>query len=237
MNINAEFPFGDPQSTTTIDNEVMRTNLTFSGLPAAILYNSGALSLKWNICGEFTEAQAQQVVFHCYWGTYKEDFGVLSQITNNANWQKRDEMARAFQKSNMVNKELEINLIVLRYFAKLSSASQTGWLAQGTRQVAFVPVFGGKRTMVLGEEFFKYLDENTPAGSGGLILQGIEADLINILKGLTTRLKTTGGIQDDAGTCQWLNAVDSIRAEVLDGTADVHPVQLQVRENCQYFLG
>lgn len=57
--------------------------LTLSGHTGYLLYKK-ACEYQWTMTGEHDESLASQHMFHCRFGTHKEDFGVLSQITSCA---------------------------------------------------------------------------------------------------------------------------------------------------------
>lgn len=130
-----------------------------------------------------------------------------------------------------------ITLPKLTKFAKLASANQVGAMAQGQKQVASMPVFGGARKRKFDQGFFKYLDEQTPAGSGVLTATGIEADLTAHLRMLKTRLQNANGIQT-AGTTFWIDMEKSTSLKCLtDPDSIVYlPDDTWLQETCEYFL-
>lgn len=79
--------------------QTMEDYLTMSGFPAAFMYNEAATT-QYQLNGNFTPAEASQVIFHCWWGSYKEDFGILKSITTCNDWFKRDQLGNKFQKIN-----------------------------------------------------------------------------------------------------------------------------------------
>jgi len=224
-------------ATTTVATQTLEEYLTMSGFPAAYLYNV-ASSMSFSLNGTFTPAEAAQVIFHCWWGSYKEDFGILKSITGVNEWFKRDQLGNKFQKMNTSAAVTNnITLCKLTKFAKLASANQVGAMAQGQKQVMSMPVFGGRRKRKFDQGFFKYLDEQTPAGSGVLTPTGIEADLTALLRNLKTRLQNSGGSQD-AGTTRWINMERSNTFDHLKKpeTLVYFEDNLQLVETCEYFL-
>jgi hypothetical protein len=81
------------------------------------------------MAGEFTQQEAAQILYHCIFGTYKEDLGVLAQITNCATWYTRQEIGKKFQGAGTTRKAVRIQPIRQVYYSKLTSANQTGLLA------------------------------------------------------------------------------------------------------------
>nr|QMP82240.1 nucleocapsid protein [Coleopteran orthomyxo-related virus OKIAV158] len=226
-----------PKVLRESESSKWRQNITMSGLPAAIFYNHIAKT-QWDLNGTFSSDEASQVIFHCWWGTYKEDLGILQSITTNQIWRKRDELGNKFQKMNSTSSiTSQINLIKLTKFAKLASANQTGLMTQGAKQTASVPVFGGNRKRKFSDDFFKYLEEQSPSGTGLLTLQGIESDLTLILRDLKQKLSSNQKIQD-AGTVEWIDMASSSSEEHY--TKREEPEYLpnfRPNETCDYFLG
>lgn len=209
--------------------------LNFSGLSAFYLHKK-ACDIQWTFCTKFTAEEASQIVFHCWFGTYKEDLGVLSQITNSQNWFKRDELKDKFTKPNTEGKNIQIKLIKLHHYSKMSSASQTGELAQGFKQIASIPCFSGSRVRQFSKEFFKYLNESSPNAVSALTVQGIESDLSQILKNLTEKLNK-GERTQECGTTTWFAMDTNARSCVLTDSSQVVPdVNFVVRETGHYFL-
>lgn len=188
-------------------------SLNFSGVSAFYLYKV-ACGVPWQFCTKFTPEEAIQVLFHCWFGTYKEDLGVLSQITDTRRWFKRDELKDKFTKPNTEGKNIRVNLIKLNHYSKMSSASQTGELAQGFKQLASMPCFSGKRIRSFSSDFFKYLNETSPIAVNTLTLQGIEADLSNILKTLKEKYDK-GDRTQECGTTSWYSVEGNIRKHLL----------------------
>ncbi|CAG9814635.1 unnamed protein product [Phaedon cochleariae] len=53
------------------------------------------------INGKWNESEADQVMYHCVFGTFKEDLGVLADITDCGNWYTRKELGSKFKKHNI----------------------------------------------------------------------------------------------------------------------------------------
>lgn len=57
-------------------------HFNFSGHGAFAFYKI-FMSRKWKMSlNDATDSQAKQICYHSMFGTFKEDFGILSQITN-----------------------------------------------------------------------------------------------------------------------------------------------------------
>lgn len=113
----------------------------------------------WKISGTFTEETAGQVVFHSIFGTYKEDFGILSTITNVANWQTREQIGKGFTKGEHHDGRCAVKLPILSYYSKMSCANQSGLLTGVYNQVVGVPSFSGRRVQLFGNDFFEHLEK------------------------------------------------------------------------------
>lgn len=105
--------------------------------------------------GEVNEQDAAQVIYHCMFGTYKEDLSILEQITNCATWYTREQLGKRFQKMTTIGKSVKTQLIIQKMYSKMSSANQTDFLASAYLQTVAVPIFSGYRTQTIGEDFFE----------------------------------------------------------------------------------
>lgn len=67
-----------------------------TGYGRVMIYKS-AMKRQWTLNIEMDANQMAQVVFHCWFGTYKEDFGVLSSIKLENHWVRRRNIKMDFQ--------------------------------------------------------------------------------------------------------------------------------------------
>jgi hypothetical protein len=214
----------------------IHTLLGFSGLSAFLFYNSVS-DADWVFCSKFTPEESAQVIFHCWFGTYKEDFGILKGITTLQTWMKRDELKDRFTKPNMEGTNKVITLPKMTYYSKMSSASQTGELAQGFKQLASIPCFSGTRIRQFSSEFFKYLEESSPSSVSQLTIQGIESDLSTILRNLVEKLKKADR-QQQCGTTSWFKISENRSVEQMaDYKKQIPDPTFVAREEGIYFLG
>nr|QMP82155.1 nucleocapsid protein [Siphonapteran orthomyxo-related virus OKIAV157] len=216
--------------------KILRSNITFSGIAQAVLNNVAAEN-SWTIAGEFSDAEFQQLIFHCWWGTYKEDFGILKSITNHANWFKRDQYGKKFRAPSTQKANTIKGLVSMKYFSKLSNAIQTNYAGTGLRQVASIPCFSGNRVRVFGGSYFKYVAEQTYTAGNASTLQGIENELTIVFKKMLDRLRREEGTMD-SGTTSWFQ-VDQNNSEaiLMDASKMVPVFPADIKENGSYFLG
>lgn len=88
-----------------------------------------AMTKKWTVNSAMDKKQASQVIFHCWFGTYKEDFGILSCMTNINNWYTRKQIDQRF-KALSLQSPVEVDLIKLNYASKMSTCNQTGFFSE-----------------------------------------------------------------------------------------------------------
>nr|QED21507.1 nucleocapsid [Lestrade virus] len=225
-------PIKDSKNRRTI----LRSHITFSGIAQAVLNNIAAEN-SWKICGDFSDVEFQQLIFHSWWGTFKEDFGILRSITNHANWFKRDQFGRKFRASTS-KKVMELkSLVVMKYYSKLSCAIQTNYAGTGLRQVASIPCFSGRRTRLFGGSYFKYITEQTSIAGSATTLQGIENELTIVFGKMIERLKREDGTME-AGTTEWFAVdINSSDAILMDANKMIPAVTADIKESMTYFLG
>lgn len=218
-------------------SSVFGKKVSMSGLNTAILYHE-ASKLKYQLNGIFNTSEASQIIFHCWWGTFKEDLGILSAITTTQDWFKRAALGNKFQKMNTQNSVTEnISLPSLLKFSNLSSANETGRLAQGAKQVASIPVSGGVSHRKFTNDFFQNLEKQSPSGTGSLTIEGIEADLTIILRELIQKLKRKQGIQE-TGTALWYDIPSNATVDIYNRVVEPIPAQgFMTTETGDYFLG
>lgn len=90
------------------DAASLRKAMTFSGPGAAAVYHQATLNGNYLMPGNFTTSQISQLVFHAWWGTYKEDFGVLRHITGFQTWEKRDQLVGCFREMQKCGKTIQM---------------------------------------------------------------------------------------------------------------------------------
>lgn len=101
----------------------------------------------------FTGAEERQVLFHTIFMTYKEDLGILKQITEQGTWFTRQELKNNLQKMSTCDKQQKFAPIKLTRHYKLASANQTGLISSSHQQVWSIPVFRGRRRQTSSENF------------------------------------------------------------------------------------
>ncbi|KAG5866116.1 hypothetical protein JTB14_038093 [Gonioctena quinquepunctata] len=128
--------------------------------------------------------EASQIIFHCIFGTYKEDLTILEQITDLGTWNTREYIGNEFKGMRTGGNSVNTKPPQLKYYSKLTAANQTGLLATTYQQVSSVPVFSGKRTQNYKEDFFEQLGRKTGTVSSVKTIPQITATLTEILPDL-----------------------------------------------------
>ncbi|CAG9822182.1 unnamed protein product [Phaedon cochleariae] len=74
------------------ENEILKKQmLNFSGKGAFLLWDMFKND-RFIMNGEWTQDEAAQVMYHCTFGTFKEDLGILGEMTNQGNWFTREDL-------------------------------------------------------------------------------------------------------------------------------------------------
>nr|QMP82185.1 nucleocapsid protein [Blattodean orthomyxo-related virus OKIAV181] len=182
------------------------------------------------LAGKFTQQQASQVLYHCIFGTYKEDLGVLSAITNNGTWSTREELGKSFQGAGTSTTVAEITPIRQVYYSKLSSANQTGLLASSYLQISSVPVFSGSRVQTFSDEFFENLGKRAGASTGGKTIESLQGATKQLLQDIIEEVNKRGK-KLEMGTVSW--------RDMASLTTEQHgeEVNLVVNTTGKFFLG
>jgi len=136
----------------------------FSGNGAFQLYNI-CIDKEWSypIRSDKT-GLLPQIIFHGIWGTFSEDFGILSWMTDQNDWCTRNEMDNAFIKMGE-SAPFPIKLIRIKKYAKLTSANQTGLLYITSSQITSRSVFSGKTKHIFTDKFFEYMESTHTSSS------------------------------------------------------------------------
>nr|AVR52570.1 NP [Photinus pyralis orthomyxo-like virus 2] len=189
-----------------------------------------ASNFKWIMEGDFKEEVAGQVCFHGIFGTYKEDLGVLEQITDRSRWYKRSEIGSQFRKATNTGKAVTFLLPKLKYYSKLSAANQSGLLANTSSQISCIPCFSGKRLGSFSAAFFAYMSRRNVQQTGGKTIPQLISSLSSILQGLLSVLGESGG-NLELGTTNWFSM------ETLDLNKPGTSTDFVARTSGRYFLG
>ncbi|CAD0200203.1 unnamed protein product [Chrysodeixis includens] len=73
---------------------------------------------KFTIRSCMNEEMASQVCFHCIFGTFKQDFGILSSITPNKNWVTGRQVSTSIKSKGSLSSDVEIELIPFKVYSK-----------------------------------------------------------------------------------------------------------------------
>lgn len=178
---------------------------------------------------DLTQEKTSQIVFHAIFGTYKEDLGVLGQLTDTAHWYTREEMGAGFKKTQ--RKLIPVKLPKLRYYSKLCSANQTGFLTGVYTQLHSVPCMSGKRTTTVSDSFVEHMRRKTNLDKKSSTLQEITIHLGVEIDEVLAKIQENGKVIL-SGTKNWQDmqtlSIDATGAEVTD---------LVVKSTGKFFLG
>jgi len=75
-----------------------------------------------------------EVVFHSIFGSYGDDFAILSFMIGKSDWKTRNEMGDGFKAMGEQN-PVSVKLIKIQKASKLTSANQTGLLSSSSAQI------------------------------------------------------------------------------------------------------
>lgn len=157
---------------------------------------------KRTISGDNKDAEDAQIVYHAIFGTFKEDLGVLAQITKQGNWKTRNELGTCFKCQGDKNMECEFTLIEQSYYSKLTSALQTPILASNYIPNCSAPVFSGLRKHKYSDDFFAMVKKKTRvvsfSQSWDSILEGLKKTFEDIVRKIEGQ-----GKEMEMGTVTW----------------------------------
>lgn len=162
-------------------------------------------------------SMTRQILFHAMFGTYVEDFGVLSFMTNNTRWLKRSEMNDAFISMKASSPSLEgakkVTVLPLTVYSKMASATLFKDAATTTQATNACPIFAGYRVRKFTNEMEMALKaEDTQSGN----LTTVQAACTHLGAYTAHLLKVTGAKDYQAGTVSW-HKIDDVTPET-DGT-------------------
>uniref|UniRef100_A0AAT9JH54 Nucleocapsid protein n=1 Tax=Blattella germanica orthomyxovirus 1 TaxID=3133491 RepID=A0AAT9JH54_9ORTO len=192
-----------PEKNEYTFNEAVLEHVNFSGEGGFAMYKAiseGCREL--TLMGNMSEQKAAQIVYHSIFGTFKEDLGVLANITNCATWYTREEMGKCFQQASSTGNVVKVKLIKQVYYSKLASANQTGLLAASYNQTTSAPVFSGSRIHAYDEEFFESIARRSGATTSGRTLDSLIQALKTVYKDLETEVRKRG-MKLEMGTVAW----------------------------------
>lgn len=163
-----------------------------------------ACRYKWSINGKMNDVHASQIVFHSIFGTYSEDMGVLSEITNVGKWCTREELGKSFQSMGDSSTTRTFSLPKFSIYSKLSSANQNTSLAGVYEQVTYAPVFVGFRQHSFSPEFLNYMQKTTSIQKSGKTISEIVSALSEINQELQNAARE-GNLDGLWGTVHWFD--------------------------------
>lgn len=171
--------------------------------------------MDFKLQGKATTTQAIQIVYHCIFGTFKEDLSVLKEITNESTWQTREKMAKVF---------------VNRYYSQVSADYQNRVSATSYQQICCSPVFSGRRIQHYNDDFFARLGRTARETGMGCIIINRTVYLANILHELK-EMSLNNGKRIEIGVTKW------IRVEGMTASGGVEDPKLSLNATGEFFMG
>ena len=177
--------------------EKLASNIDFSGRGAIVFYNTyiGGQKFKWST-KETSSVKSSEIFFHSIFGTYVEDLGILSTITNISNWHTRSEMSDVFKKGENV----EFTAPTFKLVSRLISACGTQLMNCPGKMLIGKPVFSGKRKRCFSGELMIALTSNTST-SFNCSVPSLQEALKNAIKAALAMDQ-----QADFKTTEWFDA-------------------------------
>lgn len=194
----------DEEGHVTFHEESARA-LDFSGKGAFVFYKeimtTVGLQFSMNVNDK---AIGQQLLFHAMFGTYVEDFGVLSYMTGVTRWMRRSELNLAFQQikaSAPPNRDAKLfPLLPVTRYSKLASATLMKEAATTTQATNACPIFAGNRVRKFTNEMYSSLRATDGQARTLNTVQAVTAHLSSYTDYL---LQATESRDYNAGTVSW----------------------------------
>nr|XP_033322045.1 uncharacterized protein LOC117218080 [Megalopta genalis] len=198
--------------TSTYDTEDLLKTFDFTYHGAFAFYKI-FMSKRWKIrLNGATDTIAKQVCYHSMFGTYKEDLGILSQITNLADWCTRQEMKGVLRKVNTEGDLIEFEPVKVVFYSELAQEYQTNLLRSISSSVS---------ERIINDIFFNQLTSN-------------QNRVLSSYRDLVDRLKTRIMLNNkclEMGTSKWR------RMEDITPTSEGEEVSdMEVEGTGKYFL-
>lgn len=147
----------------------------------------------------------QQLLFHATFGTYVEDFGVLSFVTRQTGWNSRRDMDPHFKTMKAAAPKLAgaaaVRLFNLAFYAKMAGSTLVQGAAQTTQVTNANPQFSGFRTRIFTPEMEEQAQRQSGAGAFISSEDGIRATLRATHNHLNSLIQ--GKRTFEAGTVKW----------------------------------
>lgn len=141
---------------------------------------------QWELSGDFTEEEASQIVYHSMFGTFTEDFGVLSQTTNCSKWKKRSEYGSHFRSQQTSSGVVKFQPIKQIFYSKLIQTKfdfgvrSPGWNLQ--YQCTSAPVFSGRTIRPVDPRLFYGMNESLAVTSDAEVFHILSETLERVRK-------------------------------------------------------
>lgn len=202
----------------------------FSGKGMYHFYNTYVAEKTFHVmCGTPSADKAKQAIFHGIFGTYLDDLGILSQITDKKDWHVRSEMSNFYSGEKKVKCDV-IGLPKFIRYSKLKSANLTRFGAGEQKQVTSTPVFSGFRKRVVSETAL-----NVAKGmeKGDILPMGNYNLMHAVMNNIKSYISRYNQGEDTIGTTPWYKRID-YHAENGVSFGDLDK-DFMVRETGEYF--
>lgn len=148
----------------------------------------------------FQRLGASQVVFHTIFGTFKEDFGILRDLTSVGDWKTRQDIGKGFSKTKDTSRK--ITLPKMKYYAKLCSSNQSDFHTSNVGQVASATCFSGARRVRFGNDFYMHMSRDKSHARTAKTMNNIISIWSSYITEILTRLKNSNDMLN-YGTKKW----------------------------------
>lgn len=183
-------------------NKKVFDKLDFSGKGAFYVYNEIS-NYSYTVNTEKNLAtNIRQTLFHGIFGTFLEDFGVLSGITNCHDWYTRSHLAGCFYKKSEPEHTV-MELIKFTHISKMVSANLTKYGAGAIPQMTSRPVFSGARTRTFTDDYLQLLKTGKTISVYGSNPHSIRYELEKKIEKLRSIMKENTEI----GTTAWYKQI------------------------------
>lgn len=207
--------------TKTEFNEDYAKALDFSGKGAFFAYYKLMTENYQFTLNLSNQSLSEQALFHMMFGTYVEDFGILSAITTKKVWNKREDFNAVFEtlKASAPKNPQAVSHspLGMNYYSKMAGATLVKFAAKTTSATNAAPMFSGFRTRKFTNKMKEVCSSGGESVSSVTSLRKAEAALSQYHSFLTQKTE----MKDfEAGTVEWVS-MDSFSDGMDNATTNV----------------
>ncbi|KAH9385089.1 hypothetical protein HPB48_027128 [Haemaphysalis longicornis] len=187
-------------------SEKSAKELDFSGKGAFAAYQKLMTSGAKFTLNLSNESLSEQALFHMMFGTYVEDFGILSTITVKSIWNKREDFNAVFTTLKAAAPKLDSPAshpaLGLKYYSKMAGATLVKFAARTTSATNAAPMFSGMRIRKFTKRMKEVCANSGEAPTSVTSLKKAEMALSHYNTSLTQKTE----LKDfEAGTVEWVS--------------------------------